>query len=1194
MARPSLHRKLVIVVVAAVLAALAVSTAVTVSQQASMHGNMRKQALVATAQVFSAAIGPATAAHNMHEVLLALRAIGRVPDIRYAEVRSFDGRVLATLGGAARLAGDPSLQSGNEISLFDLLTSGTVQTTVPILNGGTVVGWLTLIGGVADLWPQLISTLAFTALGGGIALMVGLAVAWRFQRAITGPLQALVQAMMRIRKGHDYGVAVPDAADREIGELVDGFNRMLRDVRERDDRLEAHRRNLEQEVADRTCDLREARDAAETANRAKSEFLATMSHEIRTPMNGIMVMAELLTGGELPARQRRFAEIIAQSGQNLLAIINDILDFSKVEAGKIELESRPVDLNELAENVTGLFAERARTKGIDLAAVVDPSAPRSVAGDPVRLSQVISNLVNNALKFTERGFVKLAIAPAAGDANSIAISVRDSGIGIPQDKLATIFEAFSQADQSTTRQFGGTGLGLAICKRLVEAMGGEIRVESGPGKGSTFSVVVPAKHQEKREWPRLALSFGELRFCVLDTAGEATASALERYLAASGYTVLRRDDRLTIEQCAQASLICADADRLCTLAFPPDRARPIVIAVSRLGDASADELVRSGKADAVISRPVLRSEIESLLERIKHGEGALQPSASTGDKAEGILEFAPFRALVADDNPVNREVASEALSQLGASVATVENGLQAVEALASASYDIVFMDGSMPELDGFEATRRIRELEAAAKRPRTIIVALTAHVVGTAADAWRDAGMDDVVHKPFTIGKLARTIETLLPHLASSSAASNRAHVPAETSASPGQSPRQDDATPLLDADVVVQLRQLQAMGKGDFVHKVFHLYLEHAPPTLERVRQSAASGRLDECAKAAHALKSMSFNIGAKRVAELSLAIETAAKTQRTVPGRTVLEELSQTLDMTLQGLESSDGLGLNDREDASLVGSPAIARASTELERALPLALQRDELFLLYQPIVDRAGTRTCGVEALVRWNRDGGEPVSPGDFIPIAERTGMIHDLGDWVLRRACADAIAWPSLSLAVNVSPVQFARADLVERFERILSETQFDGRRLEIEITETSLLEAEHAVLQVMERLDARGVAFALDDFGTGYSSLNYLRRFPFGKIKIDRSFVANLNTAVDATIVHAIASIGRSLGLKLVAEGVEDAEQQRFLSAAGIHFMQGYRFGRPMPCEAISQRLQVEREGAAVGWAKARPVPMS
>jgi EAL domain-containing protein (putative c-di-GMP-specific phosphodiesterase class I) len=342
-------------------------------------------------------------------------------------------------------------------------------------------------------------------------------------------------------------------------------------------------------------------------------------------------------------------------------------------------------------------------------------------------------------------------------------------------------------------------------------------------------------------------------------------------------------------------------------------------------------------------------------------------------------------------------------------------------------------------------------------------------------------------------------------------------------------------------------------------------------------VADAVSAQDVEACAKAAHALKSMSYNIGARKVARLALAIEMAGKTERKLPGAAALDALSQALATTLAALEGAEALGLGETAAASPVAAPAIVEPACAIERQLPLALERNELLLLYQPIVDRSGTRTACVEALVRWKPSEGNLVPPSVFIPVAEKTGLICEIGEWVLRRTCQDAADWPSLALAVNVSPVQFQQPDLADRFSRIIAQTGFDGRRLELEVTENALLTAEQSVLQAMERLNAGGVTFALDDFGIGYSSLNYLRRFPFGKLKIDRSFVANLNSTVDATIVHAIASIGRSLGLRLVAEGVEEVEQHRFLASAGVHFMQGYLFGRPMTKEEISQRLLQE-----------------
>jgi len=268
---------------------------------------------------------------------------------------------------------------------------------------------------------------------------------------------------------------------------------MLAQISVRDTALSRHRETLEQTVAERTRELRMARDSAEAANKAKSDFLATMSHEIRTPMNGVMVMAELLAAAELPPRQQRYAEVIVRSGQSLLTIINDILDLSKIEAGKLDLEQVAVSPCGVIDDVMSLFWERASSKGLDLAAFVTPDVPHLIIGDPVRLNQVLSNLVNNALKFTENGHVAVHVRAVGRNGDSVALefSVIDTGIGIPADKIGKLFEAFSQADQSTTRKFGGTGLGLAICRKLIEDHGGSIDLRSEENRGTTVLLSFP-------------------------------------------------------------------------------------------------------------------------------------------------------------------------------------------------------------------------------------------------------------------------------------------------------------------------------------------------------------------------------------------------------------------------------------------------------------------------------------------------------------------------------------------------------------------------------------------------------------------------------------------------------------------------------------------------------------------------------
>ncbi len=1031
-------------------------------------------------------------------------------DVHYARVESIHG-LLAETGSGTRLLSDAQVIGDvGQPSLWRVLRSGSIQASAPVIHEGRRVGSVTLYSRAPDLGGRVLSTVWIALLGALAAGAVGLVLALRLAGRTIRPVLALAGVVREVHETGNFHRTVDVRADGEVAELITGFDTLLTSIRQRDAVIAQQVEGLESEVAARTEDLVIARDAAEQANAAKSDFLAVMSHEIRTPLNGILALSEMLAHSDLPQRQQRYAGVIAKSGQSLLSIINDILDFSKVEAGKMDLEAVEVDLLEVAEDVASLFAAKAREKRLDLAVYVDPTLWK-VLGDPVRLRQIIGNLVNNAIKFTEIGGVSIEVEAHRGD---VRIAVRDTGPGIPADRLPALFDAFTQADQTTTRKHGGTGLGLAICDRLVRSMGGRWELESTVGAGSTFAFRAPLQPVGDA----VGLPAGPASLCIRDLVGQ-TGEALRRYVEATGTVV---DDAAT-----------AGFTR-------PNSAQPALSVIVCGDEDEAADMRRSTSDLCVLVKPLRRAEVFLVLEQMGRGEAPRLEDTTAVDAS--LQTFPGARVLVVDDSEVNREVATEALSRLGVAVDTAEDGFRAIERLRAKTYDMVLMDGSMPELDGFEATRRVRTEERETGRARTPIVALTAHVVGAGAQAWRDCDMDGVIHKPFTLRDLTRELARHCSTFGTS----------APTPVS-GSSVATLDAG-LLDPVVRGELTAMMASGRTEFVQRIHHLYAENAPARLAEVETASRERDLSAAARAAHALRSMSLSLGASAVAVAAQAVELAAQGGDLAPS--LVEKLAVLVPKTLQ---------LFDQEIAPATPPRTIAE---ELEQAIG----DGELTLAYQRLVDRTGLSTGKAEALVRWTgADGGR--SPAEFIPRLEAEGGIERLTDWVLTKALQDT-AEMDLRVAVNVSASEFQRAGFADRVERALKATAVRPDQLEIEVTETALLDVA-AASRTLSELQGRGVSVALDDFGSGFTSLHALRELPFNTLKIDQSFIERCcSDTASAAILHAVIGVGRALGMTVVCEGVETAAQAEFLRVAGAHLMQGYHFHRPVPLADLQASL--------------------
>lgn len=1145
---------------------------------------------------------------------------------------------------------------------------------------------------------------------------------------ISRPIQALARVMSQTETG-DLAARAKLAGPADVRGMEHAFNSMMDTLQERD------------------RELVEARDVALSAARLKAQFTANVSHEIRTPLNGLLGMLQLLRETSLTAKQRERLTVAEASGHTLLTLINDILDFSRLESGRVDLESIPFDLPTKVAEVAALFELQTRNKGIALDVVIAPEVPPFVTGDPVRLGQVLTNLIGNAVKFTSAGGVTVDVDCVPDGSGHVRVTVTDTGIGIADEDIGRIFQSFTQADSSTTRQFGGSGLGLTITRQLVELMGGEIGVHSTPGQGSTFSFSLPlaraqlpdadgfveAAALEPADRLRVLVAEdnatnqlvakGLLEACGCDVTVVADGQAAIDAWAAGRFDAILMDCNMPgmdgleatrhiraqeapgmrVPIVAMTANVDADLIKLCYAAgmdealpkpmqlrtvrlllsrwstphalTEPEPAADVVDAAATAATATAavvntallgelqialgdtlPTVIRTFVADSAVylqelrgaalagdtgrirslahtlkgsARNVGADQMANLADHIERLAGGANPDLASlvslgedfdhchGATREALAQWAVARlagaspadipqsgytVLLVEDDRSTRLALRGVLDQEGYRVIEAGDGEEAMQLYPRVQPDLVLLDARLPRQDGFTTCRQMLALPQAQRTPVLMITSLADEV--SVERAFR-AGAADFITKPINFGVLRRRVGRLLE----AGASERHAHRLAYHDALTGLPNR---------AGFRERLRQLLERAGADTKLAVLALDLDRFKVLNESLGHDVADDVLVQLADRIRRQLRADDLLGRVGSDEFALAFEVeSADTARLIADK-VLASVALPLHVNAQELVLSASIGIalyptDDRDLDSLIrhAETALNQAKTggggqqhfwqthmsvavrrrlDMETDLRKAIERSELVLFYQPQMNLTSGMVTGVEALVRWQHPQRGLVSPLDFIPLAEDTGLIGPIGEWVLREACRQNRLWqsrglPPLRMAVNVSGHQLTAPEFVDTVARALVETDHAPQRLEIEVTETTLMRNLEASADVLSRLRGLGVRLSIDDFGTGYSSLGYLKHLPVQTVKIDRSFVAELpENAHDAAITNGVIDMGHNLGLEVVGEGVETAAQLRYLRERGCDMIQGYLLHAPTTPDGIETWIKNNRRPNVAG----------